>query len=114
MNNMIVISSVAIESIFDTKSNEFHSSWEELPPGIVYRMDVTTGEVTSMQIPRIINREVQLSLSDVISSTEPSVDAAAKQYIALQLVYSNVHPDIDISPIGPPGSCPTTAPKCKT
>lgn len=83
MNNMIVISSVAIESIFDTKSNEFHSSWEELPPGIVYRMDVTTGEVTSMQIPRIINREVQLSLSDVISSTEPSVDAAAKQLLLL-------------------------------
>ncbi|KAL7506437.1 hypothetical protein ACHAXN_003743 [Cyclotella atomus] len=82
MDNMVVISSVATESIGagdDTKSNIFDSSWEELPPGIVYSMDVTTGEVTSLPIPRIISREVQTSLSP----TEPSVDAAAEQLLFL-------------------------------
>lgn len=83
---VVVISSVATRptDLKDgTNSNAFDNGWEELPPGIVYRMDTATGKVTTAAIPRIINTEVQTSLSSVVASVPQSIDDAAKQLLYL-------------------------------
>jgi len=106
INGVVVISSVATS--FHSQKNQLRDGnsligdgWEELPPGIVYRMDVSTGEVTSMAIQRIINKEVELLASSVISAkinddlgnkdilisdsiaTETSIEYAAKCLLLL-------------------------------
>ena len=44
---------------------KFHASWEEISPGIVYKMNVCTGEITSLYIPKIVNKEVDALASAV-------------------------------------------------
>ncbi|KAL9188936.1 hypothetical protein ACHAXT_011426 [Thalassiosira profunda] len=50
----VVLSSVAVEC-----DGSDGADWEEIPPGIVYRLDLGTGEDVSLPIPRIVNEGVQ-------------------------------------------------------
>jgi len=57
INGITAISSVTI----DMKNN----TWEEISPGIVYRLDLCTNEQTSIPISRIINMNIQRLVSDM-------------------------------------------------
>eukprot|EP00804_Cyclotella_cryptica_P002196 CCRYP_018257-RA/>CCRYP_018257-RA protein AED:0.00 eAED:0.00 QI:47/0/0.5/1/0/0.5/2/1384/733 len=83
IDGVVALSSVAAS--FKSQKNQFDGGnvlgeqrdgtslvgdgWEELPPGVVYRIDVSTGEFTFMAIQRIINNQVELLLSSVTSAT---------------------------------------------
>ncbi|KAL7483226.1 hypothetical protein ACHAW6_008877 [Cyclotella cf. meneghiniana] len=74
INGVVVISSVATS--FHSQKNQLRDGnsligdrWEELPPGIVYRMDLATGEISSKAIQRIINKDVEFLVSSVTSAT---------------------------------------------
>ena len=58
INGIVAISSVAMEASDDEETNLSNNNWEEISPGTVYRLDLCTGEVTSLLIPRIINKDV--------------------------------------------------------
>eukprot|EP00804_Cyclotella_cryptica_P002195 CCRYP_018257-RB/>CCRYP_018257-RB protein AED:0.13 eAED:0.13 QI:0/0.2/0.16/1/0/0/6/1140/520 len=60
---------VALSSVAASFKSQKSDGWEELPPGVVYRIDVSTGEFTFMAIQRIINNQVELLLSSVTSAT---------------------------------------------
>ena len=51
VDGAVAVSSVAIGGDANNKG------WEELPPGIVYRLDVCTGEETCIPIPRVVNKD---------------------------------------------------------
>ena len=97
----IIISSVAAQFTKEEEQKEqklSHADWEELPPGIVYKMEIT-GEVSSLPVSKIVNEEVHnilCSTADIDSKTydksahtqmkiadDLSFDAAAKQLLYL-------------------------------
>lgn len=84
IHGLVLISSVATKYMEDesdaTSSGNiaFNARWEELPPGIVFRLDTSTGEVTSISIPRLVNRALQLP-----ALTNNTIDGAAAQLLHL-------------------------------
>ena len=81
INNSIENGITAISSVtIDMKNN----TWEEISPGIVYRLDLCTNEQTSIPIPRIINMNIQRLVSDMpIKDKNESLDAAANNLLQL-------------------------------
>lgn len=58
LDGVVVLSSVAVASPHSNNLRNDDVMWEEVPPGIVYRLNSCTGEATSLAIPRILNRGV--------------------------------------------------------
>ncbi|KAL7543079.1 hypothetical protein ACHAXR_012404 [Thalassiosira sp. AJA248-18] len=65
VHGVVAVSSVAIDG-----GDFIGKNWEEIPPGIVYRLDVYTGEESSLPIPRVINKETLGTLMPPIESIE--------------------------------------------
>jgi len=83
INKSIAINGItAISSVtFDSMKN---NTWEEVSPGIVYRLDLCTNEQSSIPIPRNINMNIQRLVSDMsIKDTNESLDAAANNLLQL-------------------------------
>lgn len=84
LDGVVVLSSVAMDM-----DNCSDIGWEELPPGIVYRMNVCTGEVTSMAMPRVVNNDIGTMISSIVPTPSPSeynrntMDNAAKGLLQL-------------------------------
>ena len=83
---VIIISSVAADFSKTEKQKDDNLSitdWEELPPGIVYKMDIPSGEVTSLALSKIVNTEVHNKLRCVVETgqrnmSDESISAAAR------------------------------------
>ena len=54
LHGAVALSSVAIEAQ-DGQSISNGDRWEEIPPGVVYRLDMRTGKQTSLPVARVIN-----------------------------------------------------------
>jgi len=58
----LVLSSVAMDIPISTSDNgnlcNYNKMWEEIPPGIVYRLNTCTGEETFLSIPRVVNKDI--------------------------------------------------------
>ena len=106
IHGLVLISSVAtkLEDKSDATSSwndAFNTKWEELPPGIVYRLDISTGEVTSISIPRTVNRALQSPA--LINNT---LDDAAVQL--LQLLDQSIQRRVKDAP-SPKSQCQSDA-----
>mmetsp|Transcript_10351 Transcript_10351/g.21479 ORF Transcript_10351/g.21479 Transcript_10351/m.21479 type:complete len:789 (+) Transcript_10351:102-2468(+) len=81
LRGIVAISSVAVETKSSENlkmqtycdniesSNSFNMNWEEIPAGIVYRMDVLSGVTASIRLPKIVNAEVDRLLSEFVESS---------------------------------------------
>eukprot|EP00984_Skeletonema_dohrnii_P007236 scaffold2617_cov122-Skeletonema_dohrnii-CCMP3373.AAC.3 len=62
IDGAVLLSSVAVnisDSTLTTRADsEGAQEWVEIPPSIVYRMDLQTGDIASEPIPRVINRKI--------------------------------------------------------
>ncbi|KAL7496092.1 hypothetical protein ACHAWT_004368 [Skeletonema menzelii] len=62
IDGAVLLSSVAVnisDDILTTiEDNKGAQEWVEIPPAVVYRMDMQTGEVESEPIPRVVNRNI--------------------------------------------------------
>lgn len=67
-NGVVAVSSVAIDN-----NNILSEKWEEIPPGIVYRLNLSNGEETSLSIPRIVNRDIPGMLKMVSQIQTPLI-----------------------------------------
>lgn len=77
---VIVLSSVAIGSLMSYgQQSPISNSWEELPPGIIYRIDIRTGYQTSVPFARVVN----IAIPNVRALQTNSVEAAAEALLNL-------------------------------
>lgn len=62
IDGAVFLSSVAVNVSGDTlttiEDNKDAQEWVEIPPAVVYRMDMQTGDVESEGIPRVVNRNI--------------------------------------------------------
>lgn len=77
---VIVLSSVAIGSLMSYgQQSPISNSWEELPPGIIYRIDIRSGYHTSLPLARVVN----IAIPNVRALQTNSVEAAAEVLLNL-------------------------------
>jgi asparagine synthetase B (glutamine-hydrolysing) len=77
---VIVLSSVAIGSLMSNGQQIPNGNdWEELPPGIVYRIDIRTGYQTSLPLARVVN----IAILNILSVQTDSAEAAAEVLLNL-------------------------------
>jgi len=77
---VIVLSSVAIGYLMSYgQQSPISNSWEELPPGIIYRIDIRTGYQTSFPLVRVVN----IAIPNFRALQTDSVEAAAEVLLNL-------------------------------
>ncbi len=54
----VVVNSPKSSTLSTGEDSNIAQEWVEIPPAMVYRMDILTGSVTSEPIPRVINRNI--------------------------------------------------------
>lgn len=75
LHGVITVSSVATIEASDEK-NECTGGWEEIRPGLVYKLDLCSGEETSLTIPKVINGDLPLpDLRTAEDQQHPDVSA---------------------------------------
>lgn len=78
LQGVVALSSVAIGAMDDGHAPTSHD-WEEIVPGVVYRLDVRTGERTALPLARVVNRDIHAILNDGALQMNV-VDAAAEVF----------------------------------
>ena len=77
---VIVLSSVAIGSLLSYgQQSPISNDWDELPPGIIYRIDIRTGYQTSLPLARFVN----IAIPNVRALQTDSIEAAAEVLLNL-------------------------------
>ena len=90
LHGVVAISSVAVSESDKGFIPDGINDWEEIPPGIVYRLDASTGDVTSIPMVRVVRSEI-LEMTQIPTLLSPnnycpatkSIDVAADILLTL-------------------------------
>lgn len=78
MHGFVAVSSVAITESDDGFIPNGNNEWEEIPPGIVYKLDASTGEVTWIPMVRVVRSDVvEMALKPIFAPSNKGQDEDA-------------------------------------